>query len=291
MGYTIWHLQITRGDKMRPLIPEVFNSVSPIQNQNLDMAWKRPIVFIEAPGTSAYDLHLHWHRRCMRDPNYIGFMDLLLNARGVRDKMWGPIDISPITGVECQMPFMQGPSLGAKPFKGDALEVMLERIEFAKSFFAQHRSAAIRYYTEPVPEGFEQANKTVEELLFPHARLVFVEKKIDPVFNLIRMAIQNEKRENNQVTEYEISDDMLIWYIASLKKYYNLKNIHRKQAGVVAIEDYSKGDTFIEWQDNVKVTLAIKRDPSSRPFGFRLPGYISPANFKDIDSRFKAAWK
>jgi hypothetical protein len=227
----------------------------------------------------------------MRDTNYIGFMDLLLNTRGIKDKMWGPISISPIEGVDCQLPFMQGPSLGVKPFRGDALEAMLERVEFAKSLFAQRRSAIVRYYTEPVPEGFEQVNKTVEEMLFPHARLIFIEKKIDPLFNLIRMAIQNKKRENNQITEYEISDEMLVWYIASLKKYYNIKNIYKKQAGVVAMEDYSKGEAFVEWQDGVKVKLAIKRDLSSRPFGFRLPGYISPTNFKDIDKRFKEAWK
>jgi len=273
---------------MRILAPEIFETVKANDNRALDLAWQRPLIFIEVPGTTSYDIHLHWHRRCMRDNNYVGFLDLLLNARGVNDTAWGPMDITPDQLITCHLPFMQGTSVAYGKTDCVALEAFKKRIEFGRSLFVANKSASIRYYTEPSPAGFEEVDEVVNQYLIPHGRLVFVEKKFDPLFNLVRMIRSNQ---GNDDSDYDITQEQIDWYIASMKKYHEMKARYRKRAAVMMVEDYNKNETVLEWPDNIKVPIKLKVDQISKGFGFRMPVYKSPRNFKEIDEYFRAAWR
>ena len=277
---------------MRTLYPDVFTTVKPYGNPKLDMDWKRPTIVIEAPGTTPYGPFLHWHRRCMRDKNYVGFLDLLLSTRGIKDNIWGPVQVDITDTVNCQMPFMIDDCVTYKTFEGTAEEAYDKRIEFATELFKNKRSAIIRHYAETVHPAFDNKQRQVEGYFFKQARLVFIEKKIDPVFNLVRMAqLQNNLSDD----EYEISKEQFDWFLASMKRYQGTKQYWIKhlpdRVSVIDIETLMKSSFDLTWTDKVKAKMEIPKDDWAKAYSFPLIKYRSPQNFKQIDEWFRAAWR
>ena len=272
---------------MRHLIPNAFTSTRANDNASIDMKWQRPIIFVEVPGTTSYDIFLYWHRRSMRDPNYAGFHDLLLNVRGINDTGWtGELSV-PDTVVKYEQPyFVEGDVSIA--MKTDVVEDAFDkRIEFANSLFTNNRSAYIRYYAEPVHASLEQKQDAIEEQFFRSARLVFIEKSFDSIFQLVRMARQPFADDD----EYEITQAQLDWYIASVKKYRVLKNKWKKKAAILGVEWYSKGKMELSWPDKVTVQLNMPVDRWCVASSFVKRPYKSPANFKQADEYIKSQLK
>ena len=268
---------------MRHLISNAFTNTKPNDNLAAAMVWKRPIIFIEAPGTTSNDLFLHWHRRSMRDPNYAGFLDLLLNVRGVNDTAWNSNQTSPDTIVDYESPHLVEGDVAIKIKSDTIANAFNDRIEFADFLFANSRSTYIRYYTESTHPDLQEKQDQLEDYFCRQARLIFVEKNFDPIFQLARMI----REPLDDDVDYEITQDQLDWYIASVKRYRILKERWRKKAAIISVEDYSKSKTEMMWPDKVSLQLNIPTDQYSMAVSFPTRLYRAPTNFKEADAYLK----
>jgi hypothetical protein len=272
---------------MRNLIPNAFTTTRANDNRAIDMKWQRPIIFVEVPGTTPYDLYLYWHRRSMRDPNYAGFLDLLLNPRGIQDHGWTGQLPEPSTVVTYEQPYFVEGDVSIKTQTETVEDAFDKRIDFANTLFTNARSAYIRYYTEPVHPDLEEKQNAIEEQFLRNARIVFVEKTFDPVFQLIRMARQAIPDD----ADYEITKDQIDWYVKSVKKYKALKERWKKKSAILGVEWYIKGKMELTWPDRVSVQLNVPVDQWCRSLTFPLRPYKSPTNFKEVDEYIKEMLK
>jgi hypothetical protein len=268
---------------MRHLIPNAFTNTKPNDNIAASMVWKRPIMFIEAPGTTANDLFLHWHRRSMRDPNYAGFLDLLLNVRGVDSTAWNSNQASPDTVVKYESPHLVEGDVAIRIKSDTIANAFNERIEFANFLFENSRSTYIRYYTESTHPDLQEKQDQLEDYFCRQARLIFVEKNFDTIFQLARM-IREPLADD---VDYEITQDQLDWYVASVKRYNALKERWRKKSAMLSVEDYSKRKVEITWPDKVLVHLNLPHDELSMSASFPFRLYRAPTNFKEADAYLK----
>jgi len=268
---------------MRHLIPNAFTNTRANDNIAIDMKWQRPIIFVEAPGTTSYDIFLYWHRRSMRDPNYAGFMDLLLNVRGVNDIGWTGEYTSPTDVVTYEEPYLVEGDVSVKTRIGTIKEAFEKRVDFANTLFINARSTYIRYYTEPVHPDLQEKQNMVEDQFFRAARLVFIEKSFDPIFQLVRMSRQALPDD----AEFEITQLQLDWYVASTMRYRMLKEKWRKKSAILGVEWYQKGKMELSWPDKVTAQLNMPVDQWCRASSFPKRTYKSPTNFKEADAYLK----
>ena len=269
---------------MKYLIPQAFVNAKPNENLAAGMTWKRPLIFIEAPGTTANDLFLHWHRRSMRDPNYAGFLDLLLNVRGVSDPGYTGKHQEPDTIVEYEEPYLIEGDVAIRMKRDTIANAFDTRVEFANDLVSNARSLYVRYYTEPVHPALQEKQDQIEDYFCRQARLIFVEKNFDPIFQLARMI----REPLDDDTDYEITQDQLDWYITSVKRYNNLKDRWRKKSAIISVEDYSKSKTEMMWPDKVSLQLHVPTDQYSMAVSFPTRLYRAPTNFKEADAYLKA---
>lgn len=264
---------------MRILTPDIFNKTRSNDNRALDIVWHRPIVFIEVPGTTPYDLYMYWHRRTMIDPNYAGFLDLLVNVRGVKDIGWTGELVHPSDPTIYEQPIIVEGNVVPTSVTSTVAEAFDSRIDFAKSIIANSRPTYIRHYAEPVHADLQQKQDQIEHQLLSAGRIVFVEKLFDPIFQLIRMA----RAKLPDDAEFEITQTQLDWYVSCVKKYRNLKRAWGKKAAHIAVEHYPRLRLPVVWSDNVHVEIDVRQDQWSQGLGFPKRSYKSPVNFKQAD--------
>lgn len=272
---------------MRQLIPNIFTTARANDNPAIDMKWRRPIIFVEAPGTTSFDIFLYWHRRSMRDPNYAGFLDLPLNVRGVSDTGWTGEYGNPLDVVTYEEPYLVEGDVAVRTSTATIAAAFDQRVDFTNALLVNARSTYIRYYTEPVHPDLQEKQDSVEDYFFRSARLIFVEKRFDPIFQLARMA--RHKLEDD--VEYEITQTQVDWYIASAKKYQALKEKWLKKSAVLGVEWYSKGKMELSWPDNITVQLNMPVDQWCVAYSFAKRPYKSPSNFKEVDEYLREQLK
>jgi hypothetical protein len=256
------------------------------------MNWGRPLVVIEIPGTTPYGLMMHLHSRSLNNPDHGGFFDLMLNARGLKDTGFGPLEIAQTDMITCQIPTKEEGKVSLNEITGPAAHMYAQRAKAADEFMGDGKTALIRHYAEYANDPYlEKMQKAFELVFLRKARLLFVEKKIDPLFSFIRYAISSQRDDG----PFEITKEQVDWYkrcyaIYQGHKQYWSKNNPGKMA-VVDIESIMRSKAQIKWGDGVTATVDLRTDMQARPLMWNDVNYRPVANFKDVDTWFKPQQK
>lgn len=273
---------------MRPLHTQEFLEATPHPDEKFNMNWGRPLVVLEIPGTTPDGLFMHLHRRSLRNPDHGGFFDLMLSARGLNDTGFGPLEIEATTMVTCQVPNKDDGNLALKEVTGPAAHMYAQRAKAADMFMGDGKTSLIRHYTEYANDAYlEKMQKALELVFLRKARLLFVEKKIDPLFGLIHYAVASRKDDQ----PFEITKEQVDWYkrcwsvYQGHKQYWN-KNNPGKMA-VLDVESMMKSRAQIKWGDGVVATIDLQGDGQANKMLWNNVNYRSVLNFKEVDAWFK----